>query len=423
MSALAVGEGTGYTRNTLGVFMRKMIWFLFLLCAAALPWESACRAAEAPPVITVVKKGAEKNTVSLSRLNASGPYGKLFVRTLTRDLELSGWFKVASSGAVQVQGTVADAGSGVQSACRVTWPGKAFNWNRVSMGQAEVRRQAHQLADEMVRLITGEIGIAQSRIVFVNRRGRNNADLYLCDADGQNLMQITHDNVAAVGPRWAPNSQDIYYTSFLKGYPAVYRIGVGRGERKTLAAFKGLNTGAAISPDGSRAAIILSYQGNPELYVLHLTSGQLTRLTQTVHAAEASPCWSPDGRQIVYVSDPAKTPQLYLVDPLSRQSRRLTYKGSENVNPDWSAKGKIVYATRRGGGGYQIAVLDPRQGEASCELLTQPGGYEHPSWAPNSRHVVCSNRSTLYILDTLGDPAVRLINLAGNWMSPDWSSR
>ncbi|MEI7899186.1 MAG: DPP IV N-terminal domain-containing protein [bacterium] len=361
----------------------------------------------------------------MSGLKASGPNGQLFLRTLTRDLELSGWFKVAApgaGGAVSVSGTISEAGGGIQSVCRVTWPGKTFNWAKVSMGPAEVRRQAHQLSDEMVRLIAGETGIAQTRIVFVNRRGRNNADLYLCDADGQGVMQITHDNVAAVGPRWAPNGRDIYYTSFLKGYPAVYRMVAGATERKSLAAFRGLNTGAAISPDGLRAVLILSYQGNPDLYMLNLSSGQLQRLTQTESAAEANPCWAPDGRSIVYVSDPAKAPQLYIVDVATRQSRRLTYKGVENVNPDWSSKGRIVYATKRGGG-YQIASIDPRAGEGSCELLTQPGDYEHPSWAPDGRHVICSSRSTLYILDTLGDPAVRLINLAGNWMSPDWSDR
>ena len=378
-----------------------------------------------PPLISVVKKGAEKDSVTLAGLKAAGPNGQLFVRTLARDLELSGWFKVASAsggGTISVSGTIAETGSGIQSGCRVTWPAKAFNWAKVSMGPAEVRRQAHQLSDEMVRMIAGETGFAQTRIVFVNRRGRNNADLFMCDADGQGVMQITHDNVAAVGPRWAPNGRDIYYTSFMKGYPAVYRMVAGGSERKSLAAFRGLNTGAAISPDGSRAALILSYQGNPELYVLSLSSGQLTRLTQTEHGAEASPCWSPDGRSIVYVSDVTKAPQLYIVDVGTRASRRLTYKGMENVNPDWSAKGKIVYATKRGGG-YQIAVIDPRVGEGSCELLAQSGDYEHPSWAPDGRHVVCSSRSTLYILDTLGDPAVRLINIAGNWMSPDWSDR
>ena len=72
------------------------------------------------------------------------------------------------------------------------------------------------------------------------------------------VLQLTRDNVAAVGPRWAPNGHDIYYTSFLHGYPAIYRINQTGGYRKALAPFRGLNTGADISPDGSRAALILS---------------------------------------------------------------------------------------------------------------------------------------------------------------------
>jgi len=378
--------------------------------------------ASQPPVISVVKKGAEKNMVSLSGLRASGPNGQLFVRTLSRDLEFSGWFKVSGGGgAITVNGTVAETGGGIQSGCRVAWSSRAFNWSKVSMGQSEIRKQAHQLADEMVRLIKGEKGIAQTRIVFVNRRGRNNADLYVCDADGQGMMQLTHDNIAAVGPRWSPSGRDVYYTSFLHGYPSITRLAVGGG-RTTLASFRGLNTGAVVSPDGARMALILSYQGNPELYVMSLGSAQVRRMTATPYGAEASPCWSPDGRSIVYVSDISKTPQLYVVDVATRQSRRLTYRGQENVNPDWSSKGKIVYATKRGGG-YQIAVVDPRAGESSCELITPVADYEHPSWAPDGRHIVCSSRSSLYILDTLGDPAVRLINIAGNWMSPDWSDR
>jgi TolB protein len=242
--------------------MQKVLFLCMFVATLGAAVAAEAQMSGRPPVISVVKKGADKDAVTLSGLKASGPNGQLFVRTLTRDLELSGWFKVAASGAVSVSGAATEAGGGIQTGCRISWPGKSFGWAKVSMGPNEVRRQAHQLADEMVRLIKGEKGIAQSRIVFVNRRGRNNADLYVCDADGQGMMQLTRDNVAAVGPRWAPNGRDIYYTSFLQGYPSIVHITVGGG-RSTLAAFRGLNTGAAISPDGGQSALILSYQGTP----------------------------------------------------------------------------------------------------------------------------------------------------------------
>jgi len=403
------------------MFRSSAVRILLLVLAAV----GGLSAASNPPVIQVVKKGAAKTSVSFEALKAPGPNGRLFVTTLQNDLKLSGWFDVAApgqGGSITLNGAVADAGSGIQSSLRVSWPGKAFDWAKVSTGREEIRRQAHKLADEMVRLIAGERGIASTKIVFVNRRAPNNADVYMCDADGHNLMQLTKDNVAAVGPRWAPNGTDIFYTSFVRGYPEIYRlIDFGRS-RRTLAPFKGLNTGAAVSPDGSQLALILSYQGNPELYTLRIADGQLTRMTKTSHGVEASPCWSPDGRSIVYVSDVAKSPHLYIVDVASRQSRRLTYRGSECVNPDWSAQGRIVFATRSAGG-WQIATMDPKAGESSTVFVTTTGGYEHPSWAANGRHIVCSRSSALYILDTLGDPPVRLTNIAGNWMSPDWSER
>jgi TolB protein len=392
--------------------------FIFVWAACVLVGA----AAGAAPLITVIKQGADKNSVSLAGLTASGANGRLFVQTLERDLEISGYFKVGPTGAVRVQGQAAEAGMGVQTRCAVTWPGKKFDWAKVSAGQAEVRKQAHQLADEMVRLIAGETGFAQSKIVFVNRRGRNNADVYMCDADGMGVRQITRDNVAAVGPRWAPNGSDIYYTSFMRGYPSIYRMNISTGDRKALASFRGLNTGAAISPNGGMAALILSYQGNAELYVLQLGTGALLRLTNSPHGAEASPCWSPDGRSIVYVSDVTAHPQLYIVDVATKRSRRITYNGVENVNPDWSKKGLITYATKRGYG-YQIATLDPRVGDGSSKLVQGPSDAEHPSWAPDGRHIVCQSGSALFILDTLGDPAIRLFSIPGNWMSPDWSDR
>ena len=400
---------------------------VLIFCLASM--VSTLGLADNPPVITVRKTGAKKDSVSFSGVKTGGVYSRLFVQTLQNDLKLSGWFELAPDGrggSVDVQGVVADAGSGMQSNLRVSWPGKAFNWARVSTGKEEVRDQAHKLADEMVRLIAGETGIASTKIVFVNRRGRNNADVYMCDADGGSLMQLTKDNVAAVGPRWAPNGRDIFYTSFVKGYPAIYRLVDFGRQRRNLAPFKGLNTGAAVSPDGSQIALILSYQGNPELYVLGVSSGRLSRMTNTSHGVEASPCWSPDGRSIVYVSDISRRPNLYVVDVASRRSQRLTYRGVENVNPDWNAKGGIVYASKTGSG-WQIAVLDPSKGEGSMTYVTKTGGYEHPSWAADGRHIVCASgagsSSNLYILDTLGDPPVRLINIAGSWMSPDWSDR
>jgi TolB protein len=295
--------------------------------------------------------------------------------------------------------------------------GKVYKGN-----SGEARTLAHQVADEIVKAITGRDGIASTRIVMVgNRSGKK--ELYLCDADGGRLMQLTRDGSVSVAPSWGPDGNTIYYTSYLKGFPDLYEIQLRTGDRKRICHYSGLNTGGAVSPDGKEIAVILSKDGNPELYIQHMQSGRLTRLTQTPRAVEASPCWSPDGREIVYVSDQSGRPHLYVVSRRGGRPRRITSRGSENVAPDWGKNGLIAYSSRLGGQ-YIIAVLDLRTGQTKT-VSSGWGDFEDPSWAPDGRHIVCTRtqnyQSSLYILDTLGDSPIELTTYRGDWYSPAWS--
>jgi TolB protein len=395
--------------------MRNNLWRVLLFLAAL----GAARAPAAD--IQIGKLGAGKDAVTLAGVNAPGPQGQAFLQTLKSDLERSGWFKVDASGATKVTGSAADAGAGVTVACTFTASGRAFAWSHAG---DNARREAHLLADEMVRRLKGCPGIAATRILMVRRAGSNNSDLFMCDADGRNLMQVTHDRVACVGPRWTPDGRNAYYTSYVSGRPCVYRVAVDGGERQLLSGYLGLNTGAVVSPNGVDVALVLSFPGNPEIFLQRL-GGSLSRLTRTQLANEASPDWSPDGRQLVYVSDATGKPQLYIMDVASRQSRRATFRGTENVSPSWASDGRIAYSSRREGS-YQIALLDPRAGESAGTLTAGPD-HQDPSWAPDNRHLVCSRHEaqgwTVCILDTLGDPPVRLFSLSGDWLAPEWSER
>ncbi len=399
--------------------MKKLFLGVILFAAGALVAE--------PLQVNVA--GVSRQSLSLDEVNASGAAGQAFLKVLQNDLLRSGWYNFRKNGQVKVLGSVAGA-SAAAANLTVNWPGKRFAWPRTAQ-PSEIRQHAHELADAIVESTTGEKGIAQSRLVVVHRAGKrdngqNIDDLYVLDYDGHGLRRLTRDGVAIVGPRWSPCGKYIYYTSYKLGYPAVFRVDM-QGDVKRLANFKGLNTGAVPSPtDSSKLAIILSHQGNPELYVMNAHTQALTRLTTTKHAAEASPCWSPDGTKICYVSDVAGSPQLYVVDVATRQSKRLTMKGGENVQPDWGQHG-IVFATKRGCP-YRIAVIDPAVGEQSTRFLTPKNEiYESPSWAADGRHVVASRTQgrsqSIWILDAedKGAEPYRVFSGNGAWLNPAWS--
>lgn len=375
----------------------------------------------------VVTKGAgQKTTIDWSAYR-TGPdeTSRLFFQVLQADLLRSGWFargtgassELALTGLVTAQGRVRAECVVVGRATQRSFLSKAF-----TAEPGLVRQLAHQAADEIVEAVTGRKGIASGRLAVVGTRS-GKKELYVCDADGGSLRQLTRDNSVSIAPHWSPDGRQIVYTSYLKAFPDVYVVDLASGNRRAIANYPGLNTGGAYAPNGRDIALILSKDGNPELYLKNLSSGSLTRLTNTRRAAEASPSWSPDGSQICFVSDQSGTPQIYIVDRGGGAPRRVTSRGNQNVAPDWGPGGLIAYASLVGGR-FQICVTDA-SGSQVKQITSDGADYEDPCWAPDGRHVVCgravSYRSKVYLLDTLGDPPVALIDSQGDWYSPAWA--
>ena len=377
------------------------------------------------PHITIVKAaGSGKEPVSLADLRVSGETAALFKQVLKNDLNRSGFFEARDdrSGLFQIVGSASSQGAALNTNLRVSWSGGSIDWTEASQTPRDARWQAHRLSDEIVKRVKGVDGMSATRIAFVGKGSGRTGGIYLCDSDGANAAQLTQEKISPLSPYFDPTGQFIFYTSFDRGAPSVFRVPAAGGSRSAYANFVGLNTGGAVSPDGRYIAIILSHVGNPELYVLSLADRKTHRQTHTKNGSEASPCWSPDGQRIAYVSDQGGTPQIYVVDSNTHQSRRISYHGSQNVAPSWGADGRIAWCTNQKGG-YQIAVYDPRTGQE--EVISSGSDHEDPSWAPDGRHVICSRKegagSSLCILDTKDQSEVRLSLPAGNWRAPEWS--
>lgn len=347
-----------------------------------------------------------------------GVQNKAFARCLQKNLEISGLFSVGGAGAIKV--------SGAPGAIRAEGVGKFVNCPVPFSDDKSARMVARQLSDSMVSTWSSgqQKGFALDKIIFLDcgkSRGAKTArPSELCETypDGFDIRRLTSDGKMTVFPRWQADGESIIYISDKSGAPQIWQMNTKTGLRSVKFSFKGTPAGIAVSPDGSKIAAILSFQGNPELYVLQ--GGSYTRLTNTPLASEGQPAWSPDGRQIAYVSDETRHPQIYVVDVATRQKRRLTSRGSMNYDPDWGADGRIAYITRRGAA--QVAVMSPNSGDASAQLVTEQSNWEHPSWSRDGRHLVANRDKALFLIDTLedGDKPRQLFSANGNWISPSW---
>ena len=265
------------------------------------------------------------------------------------------------------------------------------------------RALAHSISDDVVRQISGMKPIFNTKIAFVSAKS-GNKELCISDYDGKNIHPITSNGSINLSPVWDAYGKTIYYTSYKDGFPQLWRVDLNSGRHEKVAAYKGLNSAAAIAPSNNQICLTLSKDGNAELYLLDTKGNIKQRLTYT-RAIESSPSFGPYGHTIVFSSDRTGSPQVYLMDSDGLNVSRVTYNGRYNDSPALSPDGKkIAFVTRSKRGNFDICVVDVT-GE-NFRIITNTGSNENPHWAPDSYHLVYSNRrgdiSDLYITDFQG---------------------
>jgi len=314
--------------------------------------------------------------------------------------------KFAPAATNQVQVTISKAGAVVL--------------NQVVSGSSS-RNALLRAADAAVRAMTGKPGFFASRLAFIGER-TGKPEVYVGDLFLGEVRQITNDRALALNPEWSPDGGRLLYTSFFRtGFPDIFSLDLNNLQRSTYVSLKGTNSGARFSPDGRNVAMVLSGEGNPEIYVGNAQGRQITRKTRT-QAVEASPCFSPDNSQIVFTSDSMGAPQLFVMPAAGGTARRLVTQLSRYcAEPDWSkADPRKLAFTLRTGSGYQIGVYD--FSTATAKIVSKaPSDAVEPTWLADGRHLVFTARSAnqraLWILDTENGKATALSNTSAGMLS------
>jgi len=315
---------------------------------------------------------------------------------VTRDASFTLTFTRAGDNQVRVD--VAKAGAPVASQ---TASGK------------DLQDALYRAADAAVRATGGGNGYFTARLAFVRKTGAGKGEIHIGDLFLNQVRRLTDHGSDILTPRWSPDGTKLLYTSFfIGGNPDIYQIDLAAGRWTPFASYKGTNMGARFSPDGSRVVMVLSgNNGAPNLYTIDAHGqGRPVALTST-REAKSSPCYSPDGRRIVFAMEPG--PQLHLINATGGEPERLRLSAGGNyaAEPDWSrANPNLIVFTTRQGGAFRVAVHDLAAGKTrviapkDANGAALGGDFIEPVWLPDGRHVVCTHRTpdarSLHILDT-----------------------
>jgi TolB protein len=286
------------------------------------------------------------------------------------------------------------------------------------------RQMVHAFADDIMMMVTGERGVFDTKIAYVQSVG-NAKEIFYCDFDGNNPVQITRDNSIALSPSWSPDQSQIAYVSYRDHAPKVYGFNVLNNSQYLISGFPGMNITPAWRPGRNELAVTLSKDGGQDIYLVSPTGQILRKLGVGFGSSiSVSPNWSPDGQKFAYVSNESGHPQIYIFDVTTGQKKRLTFSGNYNTSPGWSPKGDWIAYSGGDGGEFNIFIIKPDGSENHA--LTHGGRNEAPRWSPDGRMVAYSSTKqggAIRIMYSNGTGDWQLTRQGGAQELPDWSPR
>ena len=277
--------------------------------------------------------------------------------------------------------------------------GKSYNTDPGSS-----RRIAHQISDAIYESLTGGGGYFDTRVIYVAESGpkaNRVRRLAIMDQDGANAQYLTDGSSMALTPRFSPNGDLVTYMNFAEGNPQVYLLQLSTGRQQRLANVGAMTFAPRFSPDGGTVAFSVEQGGATNIYAVGTGGGQPLQLTSG-SAIDTGPSYAPDGSRIAFESDRDGSPQIYLMGAGGGAAQRISFGQGSYSTPVWSPKGDLIAFTRQGGGQFSIGVMNP---DGSGERLLYSGFHaEGPTWAPNGRVI-------MFFQDPGGNDGPRLMSI------------
>nr|MBA2520600.1 S9 family peptidase [Chloroflexia bacterium] len=225
--------------------------------------------------------------------------------------------------------------------------------------------------------------IIYSYSVIANETKQAVHQLWMCDLDGANRRQLTHNGKLNTGARWSPDGRQIAFVSdrVSKKQQGIFIMPADGGEARELLRSHQAISGLAWSPNGGTIAYTAPYDpDNSDGTPPAADDAPRVRVTRRID-------YKQDTRGDGYLGD--ERLQVYLVDVATGESRRLSEEPLDHDAPAWSPDGSRIATriARNNGMHLQLILIDVATGAVEPVGETQ-GVVGSWAWSPTGDRIV-----------------------------------
>ncbi|MEZ0332440.1 MAG: CehA/McbA family metallohydrolase [Gemmatimonadales bacterium] len=242
--------------------------------------------------------------------------------------------------------------------------------------------------------------------------------------EGDEARQLTDGPGYDYQPDWSPDGRRVVYASYHDDAIELRVLDLASGNSELVVANGAVNIEPRWSPDGGRIAYTsTAYEGRWHVFVLatggatsraepqRITEdrdGGLPRYYYGRYDQYFSPSWSPDGRELILVSNRG---HIWGSGGIWRIAARSNATGTEirneettwKASPDWSPDGRrVIYASYQGRQWHQLWLMTDRGGDP-VQLTYGDFDATVPRWSPaGDRIAYVSNEggnTSLWVVD------------------------
>lgn len=265
---------------------------------------------------------------------------------------------------------------------------RLFGKEYPNVNSKDLPEVADRFCADLLEVLTGNGSFFRSTLCFVRKSGKLNAQVYLIKPTGRDQRQITNIPGEAMSPTWSPDARFIVFTHIDHQSHAlgVWDAHSGRVQRIR---FPGdVVIGPSFLPDNT-VAVALSDGKYPVIYQLdHVFKKK--RVLEGGDCINVSPSFDKTGTKMAFTSSRLGGPQIFMKDLSSGSITRVSQTGSYNTEANLSPDGTLVAYSRLTSYGQRIFVQDLVSG-AETQVSFGPGSDEQPSFCADSYFIAFSS--------------------------------